>query len=855
VIRRWSALFGLLLLSSCQKQVASEGGAIQVQPAGLQARVLSEQDGEGPASGGAADVEFAEISGDAFGPRLIRTKKGWVSVWAVASGKEAGWYSSFISKDHQAGKPLRLSEVSGPMQQLELGVLSDGGVGVLSVARGGQGSVLSLMRLSSDGALLAPTEVVADSPSPILWAKLARSGAGELLVWAERDRRAAQIHAAPLREKALGPSVRVAGDVRAWQLRDHEGSIALATLEGEADRVMTLRTLGASGQTIGAPVTLARQVKGGLDVDVAMTKERIVVAWSATEGGFSSVQRAILDASGNVVVSASSLTPPRGDQSLYRLLGNVETDQVLAIWEEPQFKSEAGRAFRVAKVAGNKKVSPSQSLYQAGADPLLPILESRGTGFAALTLSPPRSCEPGAKCSASAPVFAKSNLSSSDAVSLGGAPELMWDLQCDSEQCVALVARGSEPTTVALSRLRGEKDESPISQPHLAGPRVHSFEPLFSVPELAAQSVQRLASGGALLTWLSYFDPNEPYKTPAALAPDGRRAPVRALLKTVRVAQDGVPQENIISYRARSLGGVHLTAPDPEGLLVWAAMDQNQPQLFATVVDASGKKVRQKMLTRTKGEVTDVNALRVEGGTILAWVDGRDGRSEVWTLFVDARLNARGPAQRISSGASRPTGVQLGRAAGSSEVLVTWADARGDDSLRADLYGVLVGVKDAAPLARETALLQLETHDHSPRLVLADSGELLLLWLGSVGSDEASETGGELFYAKVKGAQIAGEARSLAGVEGAVSFDSDCLADSCRAAVVMRHGTGHGVFGVSFSGKKSDSPRLLMPLRTRSPAGVVPVLLDDEVFFADQLSGQGQESTGSWMMIRARVKW
>ena len=50
---------------------------------------------------------------------------------------------------------------------------------------------------------------------------------------------------------------------------------------------------------------------------------------------------------------------------------------------------------------------------------------------------------------------------------------------------------------------------------------------------------------------------------------------------------------------AMILGGIAL-APAPEGaLVVWSAIDEKVPQVFATLVDAQGKRLHQAMITRS----------------------------------------------------------------------------------------------------------------------------------------------------------------------------------------------------------------------------------------------------------------
>jgi len=106
-------------------------------------------------------------------------------------------------------------------------------------------------------------------------------------------------------------------------------------------------------------------------------------------------------------------------------------------------------------------------------------------------------------------------------------------------------------------------------------------------------------ANGSLVIWLTYFDLNAPVQRLTAPAPDGRFEPLRAQLASRRVPErlEEAPASQTISLRARSPGGVAL-APDPavgDAFVAWAALDDGKPQVFTTLVDRDGKKIRQRM--------------------------------------------------------------------------------------------------------------------------------------------------------------------------------------------------------------------------------------------------------------------
>src|SRR6185436_2596475 len=103
---------------------------------------------------------------------------------------------------------------------------------------------------------------------------------------------------------------------------------------------------------------------------------------------------------------------------------------------------------------------------------------------------------------------------------------------------------------------------------------------------------------------------------------------------------------------AHSIGGVALAAGDPakkEALLVWAAIDNKQPQVFATALDKTGKKLLQKMITRRTGELSDVAVAFAGDGYLLSWIDERNGDPELYAAKLNRLLQRAGPERRLTS--------------------------------------------------------------------------------------------------------------------------------------------------------------------------------------------------------------
>lgn len=807
-------------------------------------------------------AKLARVPQGSFGPRLHKVGMGWVAVWAAPGGDKPGWYSVHVSRSGEISEPLWLAEVTPGLRQFTLGTVEGGGLGVVAVRGGGKKEVLEVIKLGPEGALLSAPRLVVDSPASILWAEVVPTAQGSLVVWAERDAQVADIYAAVWTSAGIEKAHRVVRDAYSWQLVSREGSVALASLEDEEARRVIVRQLGAQGQTIGAPIVLANHVDGGLDLDMAMTGEHIVVAWSQQDRFERRIHRAVLDASGNVVKSEARLSVPRGDQALVHMTASPTKDEVVIVWEEPLVSQENGRILLVSSFApGEDDVKPQARLQSTGSDTLLPLVVPTSNGMLAV-LSEGSSCSEQASCTSRdldyLGFLTKLEQNGGFAVALKQGTEssklsMAWDLSCVESECFALVADQASPPQVFLAPIaQGGQVKSPWSaESSGSGPRMTTREALVEVPELVAMS-GRLSEDGssALLNWLSYFDPNQPYTASGELAPDGRSAPVRARLENQVIPRGAstVASSQVISYRARSLGGVRLASQsENQGLMVWAALDGDAPQLFATLVDGRGARIRQKMLTKSTGEITDVNAVSVDSGYIVAWVESLGHRAEVWAMTVNDQLVA-GPPHQVSAGASTPLGLSLSRLG--AYVSAVWGDSRGGAKGQADLFSALLDASSAAPIERESQLMESDLHSHSPRFIPgSDASRATLVWIESdAAADAAGQASGTLYFADYSRENGLGEAVAVTEVPSTLSFSAECSLGQCRALVATQDRKAE-LWGVTWRGKAVQVHQLLS-LRSASASAATPLLLGDSGFYADQ-----DESGTKWLLTRVGIDW
>jgi hypothetical protein len=599
-------------------------------------------------------------------------------------------------------------------------------------------------------------------------------------------------------------------------------------------------------------------VDGALDLDMAMTKSHITVAWSARQKYESRLYGATLDRSGKVVHPLHPLTVPNGNQALVRLVGSSTSDEQYVIWDEPERAEGSARSLLVGKWAfGESPLVASAALQVGGTDTLLPSFARAPNGLALLTETP--------KDGRLGILWGERM--SSIPLKVPGPNELTmsWDLSCSESGCFVLLADDGYPTSVYIAELRGQHPDSSAlaisAEAEL--PRVVSRQALSEVPELSELNGFRSSSGSHdLVSMVSYFDPTQPYIIPNAPAPDGRRAPVRALLKNVVVGTNAVGEaletsSEVISYRARSLGGVALVAgKDERSLLAWAALDNKTPQLFVTVLDARGRKLRQKMLTRGTGEVSDIAAIRVGNDYEIAWVDGRGPTSQVFTMRVDEQLRVRRGAGALTSHAVSPTGLSMTLI--DEQVFLAWADSR-SDSDQSDIYFASLDAKGGLPLRGPERLMETLGHSYSPEFGVTKDvtgvRTAVCAWVDQLGGEEKGGPSRLSFvHLEVDGA-AKGEPISVP-VDGSVAdFSLSCDSSACRALLAVETPQSEGrpagsLWGATYQLGTPPVAKRLLGLRAGITTGVTPVLVGGDAYFADLDPGAAR-----WLLHRARIEW
>jgi hypothetical protein len=590
------------------------------------------------------------------------------------------------------------------------------------------------------------------------------------------------------------------------------------------------------------------------------------VAFTRKVGLEERVERAVVSDDLKVLEPFAPLTPPRGEQALVKLVATPRGDDCYAVWEEPTRRPPGGRSLLMARLDPKRALLEPDATLEARAgsqvSPAFALTEGK-----LVVVTEARRCAAGKPCP-DGPVepllvrashdFSRVEASPLELAQLTRQPaSLVWDLACNSGGCFALGASSAAAPAVFLLDLRGQGAvRSPlVARVEAPRPRVLSESLLDEVPELTA--LRGTASGrGAILSWLSYFDANLPEPKVTRPAPDGKMAAIRALLTSelVQVSDDGSPrvaQKTVLSYRARSLGGLDQapshaaatssTQPGDVGtsaaqLVAWSALDGGKPQLFVTLIDASGKKSKQKMIARPPGEVSDVTALAISGGYFVAWVDGQGASPEIHALKLNESLEAVGAILHLAEGAEQPTGLGLTRFA--DRLLLSWADARGASRPGfSDVHLLTLHDDGTGALGTSRRVAATEMHSHSPVLAAlgASAEHGLLAWLETDPTREDSPS--ELHVAFIDGVgNFVVPPRPLPLPGRVQSFTVDCQKDECGLVAALEMGERGELWGIGYRDGEFAPAVQLTVLRGAPTQTSAPLLIGSQLFFVDRLN-------------------
>jgi hypothetical protein len=435
----------------------------------------------------------------------------------------------------------------------------------------------------------------------------------------------------------------------------------------------------------------------------------------------------------------------------------------------------------------------------------------------------------------------------------GDVAELAWGLECRAAGCTALAVSSETPSPVYLTKLGSlSADWVPAVRRSSDAPPPHAVladalarsEPLV---EIAATKV----GTGSALAWLTYFDPSTPFTRSKTAAPDGKFEPPRGILRVRRFPEKGPATEPVaLSYRADSPGGVALAPGDPArgtALLAWVGIDNKIPQLFVTLIGPDGKKITQKMITHAKTGVSDVAAVAVTDGWLLAWIDEGANASEVRVAKIDPLFRVLVPEHKVGTGGTTASSVQL--LPQGDHVLVAWSDASGPSAGASDIYAVQLGAKDLAQIGQEHPLTQTPAPSRSPMLAAFGNGAVVGWVEDSLQSGEKKPSTLMLARLEPSGEPVAGSITSV-DLDGSVEAAAlECTEAICRVVAATTSGGGGDLQAFEWRGGGDIRVTNLVALRAPPRAGLSPILANGDVLYADQ------GARGEMVVRRLTVAW
>lgn len=595
---------------------------------------------------------------------------------------------------------------------------------------------LSTLVVSSAGTMLSGNATLVEECDPIVWVEIVPLGDTVFVAWAEDIEDHAEIFAAVVNLDGHRQTdvFTLHNQARAWQMVRHaQGAmLGVVTSDGGVDVV----SVAADGKPRPAQVLLDGH-SAESDIDLAATGDRVLVAFSDRRSLEPQLYAAWVSLDASLRSVPKPVTSPSGATALVGLRGTPSGP--LLLWQNTAQDPEVVRAGLIdneGRLTGTPlqlNLPPQEDAAKAH-DLVMPQVETTSAGV--LVMQPP--CSGSRECKGYGDVLEltpdlepQSRLSWSER----SHADLVWDFQCAAVNCAVLSASFGSRTAIRVLTTAAAKRA--VVDTHKASPPpavTANIEAILRSDELA--DLDAATSGaGTLLTSLSAFDPNTPYEIPATPAPDGRLAPVQAQLKTFwfpdapanGTADPRTPAvETSISIRARSVAGVELTQNGNQALLLWTAIDNLKPQVFATSLDAQGRKLKQNMLTRQSGEVLALGAATSQDGTHYAgWVREEGDRNKAYVAHLGANLIRQSVDTAVAETTGAISDIDLAVTPAGVWMVIAKTDAAGSSLDWQRLHPFTLQNKGPVP---NPAPARENVAQYSPRLELWNGG-LSLAWL------------------------------------------------------------------------------------------------------------------------------
>lgn len=790
-----------------------------------------------------------------FGPYLGTSSDGRaLALWAALtpnSGRR--WFSTTLdAKGGPVSPPRALAEAPA---ELSLATVASAPNGFVALATGvtGNGTRVESLQLGRTGELISGPTPVVHERSEVLWLEALHVGSAAVALWATLGVGAADIYLAALNPAGgAAPSpVRVLEGAKAWQAVEFSDGLALAAvLTGPSEAKQRLRVcfLDVDGRMLGQ-TDVATGAGLAAQIDAARIGDNLVLGWVEREGLDERLYVAALGPDTRVSVAPRQASPPFGAQRLLEIIAPAERrGEGWLVWENVGQAPRGERRFQLARLSDQARVgSPSAELTYVGGAEERPELARKGNGLAALTRALPCPGD-GRPCAnvEPTPTFVELGpeleVLASEPVRLapraGAAADLAWGLHCGIDSCAALGALPAAPVPLFGIELRARSKTWAAAARRIeeSTPRAKELRSVAETEPLADVGAARVGST-SLAAWLTQFDESTPYVRPTTPAPDGKLAPVRAVLSVQPFAADGTPggAARVVSYRARASSGIALAPASGErALLAWSALDRERPEAFATLLSRTGQTLMQRMLTVGAGEIGQMAAASVQVGHIVAWIGRGNGEPQLFAERLNTDLSRAAPQQRLSQAPAVATALSLlPRGAGAWLASVQRRE-------QGEVLAILrLDPRTLAPQGAEVEIRRTEAGNLlSPALVTKGEGALLA-WIERplVGGEE----GASAWFVELDGdAQRLGEPTmitSAAGDPNAVRLL--CDGDRCQGVIDSRPATGHVLEGFNLDTAGRSPGAQLLVRRDGAAADTSALALSEGALFYAERRLQG----------------
>lgn len=802
------------------------------------------------------------FAGGTFGPQLTSNGRDRLVFWLTQEASASGVFAAPLSAGGTLGPATRLLD-SPPRPTFCVDGESVGDrVLILVGAEEDGGSSLETVQVASDGALVRADRDFARG-TRIGWADGALEDGEGVVFWSDRTESGTRLSARTLTGQGPGATRVLSESALVWQMRSSAEGPVIAFVEDQGDDLELV--LGALRGDQVERISLSRP-SGNVDgLDLVFHDQGGVIVFSE-QGVESNTARLFALPLARDLSPAGApkpLTRERGNQSLRALLSRRDPASVRLAWEEKSLNPRAGTRTFFGRLTDDGSLEELGFLDSSAENPLLPELALRGEDLVALAQL--RSRDGRSRAAAQhALLVLEPDQAAAFPVSVPGSSEsatFAWDLSCVEESCRFLAAKPVNDglTTFWVEPGPASKPSDVVTfapralSPLVANEKVLPLPSLTAIDVAAVPSDETGAARDELLLSLTYFDPTQPVAAMKKPAADGKMMPEQARLSTSRLGELGSPLDGPridpaqpISLRARSPGGASLSSfEDGRALAGWAALDGGKPHVFLTLVDPSGKKLRQQMLTKAGAEVFDVTVARTRDGFVVLWIDDRSGNADVYGALLDRDLKPRSGEVRLTEGAIEPSDLVV--EVSDEEILFAYS-ARLEESRFALGAGLFLGVLDPVSggvKAAPALVRRSDFHAFSPRFL----GGFGVGWLEAPTERSHQGPTGRVMMARIdrRGMRLA-SVRELPVPGNAAGLATHCAGEVCRAVVLTKDPADQRVFGTivsrrAWTGGEPIEMKEMFSIPNLLHEGAAPVLIGDALYYS---AVHGAEGPAVW---------